>query len=279
MKRMEKYVISDEQVSETVEADSMEDALEQAREWLLGVEWGTSQGTIRVSATVTGPHGEEREAAVTIDPEEPECPEGDEHDWQRPHELVGGLEENPGVWGHGGGITSIDVCMRCGLRKLVDTWADDGHGGHMESTRYEQGEVPENPPELVARMSNDEVWDAWVGSQSTSDWAEYARNDRETPRESVDHYMPHVIQTQREADGTDLAPYADDIARKLLGHLVDCGAALDEDRWVADLEEELVYSKRLQTVGNSLCVIVDRSVADALGVDRGDWVQVTIRRV
>jgi len=43
--------------------------------------------------------------------------------------------------------------------------------------------------------------------------------------------------------------------------------------------QELVYSKRLQTVGNSLCVIVDRSVADALGVDRGDWVQVTIRRV
>ena len=42
---------------------------------------------------------------------------------------------------------------------------------------------------------------------------------------------------------------------------------------------ELTYPKRIQTVGNSLCVLVDRSVADALGVDRGDWVEITIRRV
>ena len=52
------------------------------------------------------------------------------------------------------------------------------------------------------------------------------------------------------------------------------------DGWaLSPRPRELTVSKRLQVVGNSLCVIVDRSVADELGVDRGDWVEYTIRRV
>jgi len=56
------------------------------------------------------------------------------HDW---HTEDSGLAENPGVFGHGGGVVIRHVCAHCGLIRVVDTWADDGRGGHVERTRYE----------------------------------------------------------------------------------------------------------------------------------------------
>ena len=57
----------------------------------------------------------------TLEPDEPECTEG-EHDWQSPYEILGGCKENPGVWGHGGGVISSEVCMKCGCERVTDTW-------------------------------------------------------------------------------------------------------------------------------------------------------------
>lgn len=77
----------------------------------------------------------------TLDPEEPTCPAADEHDWQSPVEIVGGLKENPGVHGHGGGVTVSECCMHCGCRKFTDTWAQDpsnGTEGH-ETVAYTPG--------------------------------------------------------------------------------------------------------------------------------------------
>src|SRR5690606_20836104 len=38
------------------------------------------------------------------------------HRWGSPHELVGGIKENPGVWGGPGcSIRSTSVCLHCGL--------------------------------------------------------------------------------------------------------------------------------------------------------------------
>lgn len=76
----------------------------------------------------------------TLEPAEPECTDG-EHDWQSPYEIVGGCKENPGVWGHGGGVRIHECCMKCGCERVTDTWAQDMNTGEqgLESVSYEPG--------------------------------------------------------------------------------------------------------------------------------------------
>lgn len=97
------------------------------RTWLLGLD-------------EDGDEVEVGEAYVTvrIDPDEPRCIEGEEHDWQSPLEVVGGIEENPGVIGHGGGVICKRVCAKCGRYRLTDSWAqrsDTGEQG-LDSVEY-----------------------------------------------------------------------------------------------------------------------------------------------
>jgi hypothetical protein len=84
---------------------------------------------------------DEESSKVTIEAEEPECTGGEEHDWRSPYSIVGGIEENPGVWGHGGGIMIQEVCMICGCGKTTDTWAQDPSDGQqgLDSVSYEPG--------------------------------------------------------------------------------------------------------------------------------------------
>lgn len=89
------------------------------------------------------PLGEEDDTEtfeITVDPAEPSCSE-DEHDWQSPHAIVGGLRSNPGVRGNGGGVISTEVCMNCGCSRTTDTWATDpGNGTQGHTTvSYEPG--------------------------------------------------------------------------------------------------------------------------------------------
>lgn len=76
--------------------------------------------------------------------EEPSCELG-EHEWESPYELLGELEENPGVQGNGGGVIIKEVC-RCGWAKVTDTWgshslypAQQGHEvvSYNEDMKYE----------------------------------------------------------------------------------------------------------------------------------------------
>lgn len=58
----------------------------------------------------------------------PDCRDGEEHDWQSPYSLVGGIRENPGVWGSGHGRTKCtEVCAHCGLYRTTD------HGATLPS--------------------------------------------------------------------------------------------------------------------------------------------------
>lgn len=75
------------------------------------------------------------EFVLRIDPEEPPCVDADDHDWQAPVEIVGGIEENPGVFGNGGGVVIVDVCLRCGCRRTKDTWARNPVTGDEGATR------------------------------------------------------------------------------------------------------------------------------------------------
>ena len=57
---------------------------------------------------------------------------------QSPHEVVGGLEENPGVWGNGGGVIIHEVCQTCGVHRHTNTWAQNPVNGKqgLESVSY-----------------------------------------------------------------------------------------------------------------------------------------------
>ena len=82
---------------------------------------------------------------IAIEPIEPDCVDGEDHDWQAPHEIVGGSEDNPGVWGSGGGVLIERVCVHCGCARTIDTWAQDPTDGEqgLESTKYTVGKYAE----------------------------------------------------------------------------------------------------------------------------------------
>jgi hypothetical protein len=76
--------------------------------------------------------GDSEYDTMTIEPTEPECEEDHSHDWQTPYSVLGGCRENPGVWGHGGGVIIKEVCRHCAAYKVTDTWAqrpDNGEQG------------------------------------------------------------------------------------------------------------------------------------------------------
>lgn len=74
-----------------------------------------------------------------FEPREPDCEDGHKHDWRAPYSVLGGIKENPGVWGHGGGVIVRLVCAHCGAYKEIDTWAQDISTGEqgLRSVRYE----------------------------------------------------------------------------------------------------------------------------------------------
>lgn len=76
---------------------------------------------------------------VEVHPDEPDCVEGFDHDWRAPIELVGGIKENPGCWGHGGGVVIHEICVICGCRRITDTWAQDMEDGQqgLRSIEYQ----------------------------------------------------------------------------------------------------------------------------------------------
>ena len=45
--------------------------------------------------------------------------------WRTPIELLGGIEDNPGVSCHGGGVVCTEVCILCGCEKVTDSWAQN----------------------------------------------------------------------------------------------------------------------------------------------------------
>lgn len=128
------------------EVDSGEEA---AQEYVDTGDWGEIDGTEWISVHVwrRGIDGsgdevrvDEATHKIAIQQPEPECTES-EHDWRSPHDIVGGLSENPGVWGSGGGVKITEVCMHCGCARHTDTWAQDPNDGEqgLTSVSYEEG--------------------------------------------------------------------------------------------------------------------------------------------
>lgn len=144
----------DSGTKEIITADSAERAAEA---YVDGGDWGDSPHTIWVDVYVTelgatgGTVGPRERHTVTVDPTEPRCADA-EHDWQSPHEIVGGLESHPGVRGNDrGGVIITECCMRCGCARVTDTRAQNpanGEGG-LRSVRYEPGRFVDQIAESV----------------------------------------------------------------------------------------------------------------------------------
>lgn len=119
---------------------TLEDAIEAATDIDTG-GYDTSAGTVWTDIHVIDAETDERVETVTvqIDPPEPDCIDSGDHDWQSPMELVGGIKENPGVWGHGGGVIIHEACIRCGCGRSTDTWAQNPSTGEqgLTSVSYE----------------------------------------------------------------------------------------------------------------------------------------------
>ncbi len=125
-----------------IEADDLDDAREQARDWVLGGDWNADDETFFVSVRILDEDGDSVDRIViAIDPSAPRCGSGEKHNWTAPHEIVGGLEENPGVFGSGGGVKIHEACSHCGTLRVTDTWGSDRSTGEqgVETVSYEAG--------------------------------------------------------------------------------------------------------------------------------------------
>lgn len=126
----------------TIEADTAKEALEAAKGNVDRSNYHDTDETLYIAVSVCNVvTSEEADATVTCDPDEPDCLDGQDHDWQSPIELVGGIKENPGVWGNGGGVVIHGACLRCGCGRVIDTWAQDRSTGRqgLTSVSYEAG--------------------------------------------------------------------------------------------------------------------------------------------
>jgi len=117
-------------------------------EWSEDGDWDRSE-TIHLSdwarmidpVTEEDVHDGEVEITVTLQPEEPDC-EREDHDWKSPHSVLGGMEESPGVQGHGGGVVISEVCAHCGIYRVTDTWAQDSCGRQgLTSVSYKDADA------------------------------------------------------------------------------------------------------------------------------------------
>lgn len=116
--------------------------------------------------------------SIEIPPEEPECCDEDGHDWRSPYRIVGGIKENPGVWGNGGGVIINECCLRCGCRMQTDTWAQDPSTGEqgLRSVSYEEEYYAEELSRIARKegesfgewLAQDESMEEW--DESKVDW-------------------------------------------------------------------------------------------------------------
>lgn len=142
---MARFTLREEGMEIEIEAEDMDAAQASAQAWAREGDYDTTEGTVYVDVWVL-PHDQEGEpdddeaerVTVALDQPEPRCVSPDGHDWRSPHWLVGGLEENPGVWGKDGmGVLINEACLRCGCLRRTDTGAqrhDTGARGFREVT-------------------------------------------------------------------------------------------------------------------------------------------------
>jgi hypothetical protein len=145
------YEVGYPEYAEVVDASSPREAAE-----LVAADFERAERTYWVRMLVEEAGGGDRwRIVVPVDPEEPDCP-GGEHEWCSPIEVVGGMAENPGVWGHGAGVVVREVCRNCGTYRITDTWAQDPDTGEQGLTAVWYEEADEASLAWVRRLRGEE---------------------------------------------------------------------------------------------------------------------------
>jgi hypothetical protein len=130
--------------SEMLEVETLEQALEQARDLLGNGDWGQHDEDFAgccagASVNVLDDAGEQVDThyiEIEIMPDEPTCEAAPDHDWQPDS---GGCRENPGVWSTGGtSMRYIDHCSHCGMRRTRDDTGSQRNPGESDTVRYEE---------------------------------------------------------------------------------------------------------------------------------------------
>lgn len=150
----------DDQVREVLTSLDMEAAkIEAERSWK-GGSWDHHSEVAVVIHEILTTVEDETETVETTDSQtiyvevgevesEPACAVSDEHDWCRPHAIVGGIDSNPGVWSGGGtALDTRDVCSCCGIYR--DT--------HYAGSQRDPGE----DAETITYLAPDEVSLRWI---------------------------------------------------------------------------------------------------------------------
>lgn len=136
---MPKYQIREESgASEIIEAGSLAEALDAARDWAAKGSYDT-RTMVRVWAEELDADGEltgdsaSDEVEAGPDPEVPPCSDDSEHEWESP-EWLGGCRENPGVWSPGGTrLVTVRVCRRCGTYRRTRHAGAQRNPGELET--------------------------------------------------------------------------------------------------------------------------------------------------
>jgi len=148
---MPKYYCDDGTYEIEIEADTPKKA---AKKYVDGGDWGESDTTRWISVHVWMDKDDDGEwITITVDPPEPECVDGHEHDWRSPYSVLGGLKENPGCWSHGGGVIYTEVCQYCGRYRETDTWAQNRENGEQGLTSIKYRESDEASEAYVLRRA------------------------------------------------------------------------------------------------------------------------------
>lgn len=118
---------------------TVEQALECACENVCRDNYPDAVGTLWIRVQVRNAVTGEIEAreSVACDEDEPKCVDAELHDWKSPYSVVRGMSQNPGVFGHGGGVIITEVCRHCGTYRVTDTWAQDPDTGEQGLTSVE----------------------------------------------------------------------------------------------------------------------------------------------
>lgn len=136
-----RFEIYDDCCRETIDATDMECAVDWATEYWQEGNWDT-KCLIKLTIEHIGWDDEildyeTIEVECGEDPVAPDCVDEQEHDWCSPHDIVGGLKENPGIWSTGGTtIVSIEVCSHCGCKKRTVNYGSQRNQGQCDTIEY-----------------------------------------------------------------------------------------------------------------------------------------------
>lgn len=123
------YWLSDTETGDgktRITARDIHHAREQAEAWL--DEWECAitpvESTMWISATIKDCGGEYLENVERqIDPPEPDCAEGETHEWG-----------NSKVYGKGCGVVDVETCATCGKQRVTDTSVTNPSNGRQGYT-------------------------------------------------------------------------------------------------------------------------------------------------